>query len=52
MGLSHLKERMEAIGGKCVMQSTKGKGTRVEMTVSMTGTASPVMAIGINGLNN
>ena len=52
MGLLHLKERLEAIGGKCVMQSAKGKGTRVEMAVSLDGAASPVMAIGINGLNN
>jgi signal transduction histidine kinase/ligand-binding sensor domain-containing protein len=52
MGLAHLKERLEAIGGKCIMQSTMGKGTRVEMTVSLNGVVSPVMAIGINALNN
>ncbi len=52
LGLSHLEERMEAIGGKCIMHSTKGKGTRVEMTVSLNGMASPVMAIGIKELSN
>ena len=52
MGLAHLKERLEAIGGKCIMQSTRGKGTRVEMTVSLNGVVSPVMGIGISALNN
>lgn len=50
MGLQNLKRRLEAIGGRCVMQSSPGKGTRVEMMVIIDGATSPVMAIGENGL--
>ncbi|HTV40777.1 MAG TPA: two-component regulator propeller domain-containing protein [Candidatus Sulfotelmatobacter sp.] len=47
LGLSNLKKRLEVIGGRCVMQSTPGKGTRVEMAVTLNGTTSPVMAIAV-----
>jgi signal transduction histidine kinase len=50
LGLLNLRERLEAIGGQCTMESSPGKGTRVEMTVAFNGTTSPVMAIGANGL--
>jgi signal transduction histidine kinase/streptogramin lyase len=50
LGLPNLRKRLEAIGGRCVMQSSPGKGTRVEMTVLLNGETSPVMAIGENGL--
>lgn len=58
LGLSNLKKRLEEIGGRCVMESAVGKGTRIEMTVTLSnmtvtlnGTASPVVAIGAEGLN-
>ena len=50
LGLPNLKRRLESIGGQCVMESSLGKGTRVEMTVALNGDASPVMAIGENGI--
>jgi len=50
MGLPNLKKRLEAVGGRCLMQSSPGKGTRVEMTIHLNGATSPVMAIGGNGL--
>jgi signal transduction histidine kinase len=50
LGLSNLKNRMGAIGGQCIMQSSIGKGTRVEMMIALNGTVSPVMAIGHEGL--
>jgi ligand-binding sensor domain-containing protein/signal transduction histidine kinase len=58
LGLPNLKKRLEAVGGRCVMQSSKGKGTRIEMIVSLNGSAStnggvsPVVAIGADALNN
>ncbi len=46
-GLPNLKERLATIGGRCVIQSTPGHGTAVEMTViTANGTTSPVVAIG------
>jgi len=48
-GLANLEKRMMAIGGRCVMHSTAGQGTRVELTVAMSGVASPVVAIGSEG---
>jgi signal transduction histidine kinase/ligand-binding sensor domain-containing protein len=50
LGLPNLRKRLQTIGGHCVMQSSPGKGTRVEMTVLLNGATSPVMAIGGNGL--
>ena len=47
LGLSNLKKRLEIIGGRCIMESTPGKGTRVEMTVTLSGSISPVMAIAV-----
>ncbi|MGH7978812.1 MAG: sensor histidine kinase, partial [Limisphaerales bacterium] len=49
LGLPNLKNRLEAVGGRCVMESSPGKGTRVKMTIHLNGTLSPVMAIGRNG---
>jgi signal transduction histidine kinase len=49
LGLPNLRRRLEAIGGRCVMQSSPGKGTRVEMTILLNGATSSVMAIGGNG---
>jgi ligand-binding sensor domain-containing protein/signal transduction histidine kinase len=34
-GLDNLARRLDAIGGRCVVQSQPGGGTRVEMTVSL-----------------
>lgn len=45
-GLLNLKKRLEAVGGECIIQSSSGAGTRVEMVVFTNGAISPVMAIG------
>jgi signal transduction histidine kinase/ligand-binding sensor domain-containing protein len=45
-GLSNLHKRLAAIGGTCVVRSSPGQGTRVEMTLGMNGATSPVVAIG------
>jgi len=50
LGLPNLKRRLEAVGGRCLMQSSPGKGTRVEMTIHLNAAISPVMAIGENGI--
>lgn len=50
LGLPNLRRRLESIGGHCVMESSPGKGTRVEMTIHLSGAISSVMAIGGNGL--
>jgi len=52
LGLSNLKKRLESIGGQCVMQSSPGEGTRIEMTVNLNGGTSPVVAIGRVDFNN
>jgi signal transduction histidine kinase len=50
LGLPNLRQRLEAVGGRCTMESAPGKGTRVEMMIAFNGSISPVMAIGPNGL--
>jgi signal transduction histidine kinase/ligand-binding sensor domain-containing protein len=45
-GLNNMEKRLQAIGGRCEIHSDPGQGTRVEMTVTVTEKASPVMAIG------
>jgi len=47
-GLANLRKRLAAVGGRCEIHSASGRGTRVEMTVAIQVTASPVMAIGEN----
>jgi len=47
-GLVNLKKRLEVIGGRCVVQSSSGQGTKVEMTVFTHAAVSPVVAIGPN----
>jgi signal transduction histidine kinase len=32
-GLLNLEKRLHAVGGKCVIESVKGRGTRIEMTL-------------------
>jgi signal transduction histidine kinase len=48
-GLLNLEKRLTAVGGRCGIHSVVRQGTRVEMTVTINHTASPVMAIGQNG---
>jgi len=50
-GLHNLEKRLRSVGGQCLILSGNGdgNGTRVEMTVQMKGTASPIMAIAGNG---
>lgn len=48
-GLSNLQTRLGAIGGRCVVQSSPRRGTRVEMTLGLNGAVSPIVAIGQNG---
>jgi signal transduction histidine kinase len=45
-GLANLEKRLAAVGGHCKIHSAAGQGTRVEMSVAINYTASPVMAIG------
>lgn len=45
-GLLNLEKRLAAVGGRCVVTSAPGNGTRVEMTVSVVTAPSPVVAIG------
>jgi signal transduction histidine kinase len=47
-GLLNLEKRLSAIGGRCVVESTPGNGTRVEMTVFLDEMTSPIVAIGRN----
>jgi signal transduction histidine kinase len=51
-GLVNLKRRLESVGGQCMVHSSAGEGTRVEMEVSMNGATSPDMAIGANHSKN
>lgn len=44
-GLTNLEKRLTVVGGHCDIRSARDSGTRVEMTVSLNGSASPVMAI-------
>ena len=48
-GLINLEKRLAAVGGRCEIHSAAGRGMRVEMTVAVSGLASPVVAIGQNG---
>ncbi len=45
-GLSNLDERLRALGGRCVIRSDPGRGTRVELSLRIAGMTSPVVAIG------
>jgi signal transduction histidine kinase/ligand-binding sensor domain-containing protein len=45
-GLGNLEKRLAAVGGRCEIHSEAGKGTRVEMTVTLPHDPSPVVAIG------
>jgi len=47
-GLLNLRKRLESAGGRCVLDSQPGRGTRVEMTVPL-DVVSPELAIGENG---
>jgi signal transduction histidine kinase/ligand-binding sensor domain-containing protein len=47
-GLSNLEKRLAAIGGRCVVRSTAGRGTRIEMSVRLKP-ASPIVVTGQNG---
>ncbi len=38
-GLVNLEKRLSAVGGRCVVRSEAGHGTRVEMTLAITGVA-------------
>jgi signal transduction histidine kinase len=44
-GLPNLQKRLGTIGGRCVMHSSPGRGTRVEMTLGLNGAVSPIVAI-------
>jgi len=48
-GLINLQKRLAAVGGRCEIHRATGGGTRVEMTVAVSGLASPVVATGQNG---
>lgn len=44
-GLPNLQKRLGTIGGHCVVYSSPGQGTRVEMTLGLNGAVSPIVAI-------
>jgi signal transduction histidine kinase/ligand-binding sensor domain-containing protein len=47
-GLSNLRKRLAAIGGRCLVRSTPNRGTRVEMTLALNGVTSPIVATGLD----
>lgn len=50
-GLANLDQRLAAVGGRCVVRSEPGSGTRVEMSLVLKDGTSPIVAIGPNGGN-
>ena len=44
-GLPNLQKRLGTIGGHCMVHSSPGRGTRVEMTLGLNGAVSPIVAI-------
>jgi signal transduction histidine kinase/ligand-binding sensor domain-containing protein len=44
-GLVNLEKRLATIGGRCVVKSKTGEGTRVDLSVTLNGPVSPVVAI-------
>jgi signal transduction histidine kinase len=47
-GLLNLEKRLHAVGGKCVIESVQGRGTRIEMTMGAQNSGSAKMTIGGN----
>jgi signal transduction histidine kinase len=45
-GLLNMERRLVAIGGRCVIHSQPGQGTRVELNIDLTAPRSPEMATG------
>jgi ligand-binding sensor domain-containing protein/signal transduction histidine kinase len=45
-GLGNLEQRLTDIGGRCAVSSTPGQGTRVEMSVRIETSPSPIVANG------
>jgi signal transduction histidine kinase len=45
-GLLNMERRLRSVGGRCLIHSGNGEGTRVELTVRVKTLASPIMAIG------
>jgi signal transduction histidine kinase/ligand-binding sensor domain-containing protein len=51
-GLANLEERLNKVGGRCEIFTTRGKGVRVEMTVGTNSKGSPEMAMSRHGRSN
>jgi signal transduction histidine kinase len=51
-GLANMKKRLVDAGGHCEISSVDDNGTRVEMTVAIQASPSPVVVIGRNGKTN
>jgi len=51
-GLGNLEQRLASIGGRCVIASKPGEGTRVELSVNGNNATSPVVVIARNGNGN
>jgi len=45
-GLVNMERRLTTIGGKCIVASEPGKGTRAELNVDLTASRSPELATG------
>jgi signal transduction histidine kinase len=45
-GLVNMDHRLRSVGGRCLVQGSTGEGTRIEMTVRVKTSVSPIMAIG------
>ncbi len=48
-GIGNLEKRLQAVGGRCVIHSPEGRGTRIEMSVRAESMKSAFMAMGGNG---
>jgi len=50
-GLNNLEKRLRAVGGRCDVYSSAGKGTRIEMATRNGASPSPVVVIADHGSN-
>lgn len=51
-GLENMAKRLQTAGGRCVVTSNNGTGTRVELSVDLTALRSPEVVTGGNGASH